>query len=111
MKVLFIYPSAESQLGFNYGVAHMAAILKRAGHAVSFWQLCEEIEPLPTEEFRRSDPTNYQRLVRLEVDVEYKDGQKTRIDVIDTFKFNPDGTIAEMRAFFGARNTGAAQGD
>jgi len=50
MKVLFIYPSAESQLGFNYGVAHMAAILKKAGHEVGFWQLCEEISPLPTEE-------------------------------------------------------------
>ncbi len=49
MKVLFIYPSAESQLGFNYGVAHMTALLKRARHEVTFWQLCEDIEPLPTE--------------------------------------------------------------
>ena len=49
MKILFLYPSAESQLGFNYGVAHMAALLKRAGHDVAFWQLCEEIEPLPSE--------------------------------------------------------------
>jgi anaerobic magnesium-protoporphyrin IX monomethyl ester cyclase len=50
MKVFFLYPSAESQLGFNYGVAHMASLLKRAGHEVGFWQLCEEIEPLPTEQ-------------------------------------------------------------
>ncbi len=50
MKVLFIYPSTDSQAGFNYGVAHMAAILKRAGHEVGFWQLCEELEPLPTQE-------------------------------------------------------------
>ncbi len=49
MKIFFIYPSAESQLGFNYGVAHMAALLKQAGHEVAFWQLCEEVEPLPTE--------------------------------------------------------------
>ncbi|MBP7053007.1 MAG: B12-binding domain-containing radical SAM protein [Phycisphaerae bacterium] len=49
MKVLFIYPSTDSQVGFNYGVAHMAAILKRAGHKVAFWQLCEEVEPLPDE--------------------------------------------------------------
>ncbi len=48
MRIFFIYPSAESQLGFNYGVAHMSALLKRAGHQVAFWQLCEEIEPLPT---------------------------------------------------------------
>lgn len=50
MKIFFIYPSAESQLGFNYGVAHIASVLRNAGHKVSFWQLCEEIEPLPTEE-------------------------------------------------------------
>lgn len=50
MKILFIYPSAESQLGFNYGVAHMAAILKQAGHAVALWQLCEKLAPLPDEQ-------------------------------------------------------------
>ena len=50
MKVLFIYPSTDSQVGFNYGVAHMAARLKGAGHEVGFWQLCEEIEPLPDEQ-------------------------------------------------------------
>ncbi len=50
MKILFIYPSTESQLGFNYGVAHMASVLKDAGHQVGFWQLCEDIEPLPDEE-------------------------------------------------------------
>ena len=49
-KILFIYPSADSQLGFNYGVAHMSAVLKVAGHEVSFWQLCEELAPLPTSE-------------------------------------------------------------
>ncbi len=50
MKVLFLYPSTDSQVGFNYGVAHMAALLKWAGHEVGFWQLCDELEPLPTEE-------------------------------------------------------------
>ncbi|MEN6428054.1 MAG: cobalamin-dependent protein, partial [Phycisphaerales bacterium] len=37
-------------MGFNYGVAHMAALLKQAGQEVGFWQLCEEVEPLPSEE-------------------------------------------------------------
>jgi radical SAM superfamily enzyme YgiQ (UPF0313 family) len=50
MKILFIYPNAGSQLGFNYGIAHLSAVLKEAGHAVSLWQLCEDIEPLPSEE-------------------------------------------------------------
>ncbi|MEN6576467.1 MAG: radical SAM protein [Phycisphaerales bacterium] len=49
MKVLFIYPSTDSQVGFNYGVAHMAALLKQAGQEVGFWQLCEEVNPLPSE--------------------------------------------------------------
>jgi len=50
MKILFIYPNAGSQLGFNYGIAHLAAMLKQAGHEVALWQLCEEIEPLPPQE-------------------------------------------------------------
>ena len=49
MKVLFIYPNAGSQLGFNYGIAHLSAVLKEAGHDVALWQLCEDIEPLPSE--------------------------------------------------------------
>jgi anaerobic magnesium-protoporphyrin IX monomethyl ester cyclase len=49
MKIFFIYPSAQSQLGFNYGIAHIVSVLKQAGHQVGFWQLCEDIEPLPDE--------------------------------------------------------------
>lgn len=49
MKILFIYPNAHSQLGFNYGVAHLSAVLKQAGHTVELWQFCEEIEPLPSQ--------------------------------------------------------------
>jgi anaerobic magnesium-protoporphyrin IX monomethyl ester cyclase len=50
MKILFIYPNSGSQLGFNYGIAHLSAVLKQAGHEVALWQLCEEIEPLPSQE-------------------------------------------------------------
>jgi radical SAM superfamily enzyme YgiQ (UPF0313 family) len=50
MKILFIYPNAGSQTGFNYGIAHLSAVLKEAGHDVGLWQLCEDIEPLPTRE-------------------------------------------------------------
>lgn len=50
MKILFVYPNADSQAGFNYGVAHIAAVLARAGHEVKFWQLCADLEPLPTRE-------------------------------------------------------------
>ena len=50
MKILFLYPNAGSQLGFNYGIAHLSAVLKQAGHEVALWQLCDDIEPLPSEE-------------------------------------------------------------
>ena len=50
MKILFRYPNAGSQLGFNYGIAHLSAVLKEAGHEVSLWQLCEDIEPLPSQD-------------------------------------------------------------
>ncbi|MBP8644686.1 MAG: B12-binding domain-containing radical SAM protein [Syntrophobacteraceae bacterium] len=54
MKILFLYPNANSQLGFNYGVAHMSAVLKEAGHHVEFRQLCDDLGPLPSrEEFTR----------------------------------------------------------
>ena len=49
MKILFIYPNAGSQLGFNYGIAHLSAILRQNGHEVALWQLCEDIAPLPSE--------------------------------------------------------------
>jgi len=48
MKIFFIYPNHGSQVGFNYGVSHMAGVLKDAGHKVAFWQLCEDLAPLPT---------------------------------------------------------------
>lgn len=49
MKILFIYPNVGSQLGFNYGVAHMSSVLKQAGHSVEFWQICEDLGALPAE--------------------------------------------------------------
>lgn len=37
------------------------------------------------------------------VDLDWQ-GQRQRIDVIDIFRFDDDGRIAEMRAFFGSHN-------
>jgi len=50
MKVLFIYPNVGSQLGFNYGVAYLSAVLKAAGHTVVFRQMCEDLGPLPSKD-------------------------------------------------------------
>ncbi|HBN27406.1 MAG TPA: hypothetical protein DD405_08060 [Desulfobacteraceae bacterium] len=46
MKILFIYPNSGSQIGFNYGVAHISAVLKQAGHNVELIQFCEGIDML-----------------------------------------------------------------
>jgi radical SAM superfamily enzyme YgiQ (UPF0313 family) len=50
VKILFIYPNAGSQLGFNYGLAHISAVLKKAGHSVHLWQFCEDLCALPSKE-------------------------------------------------------------
>ncbi len=50
MKLFFIYPNSGSQVGFNYGVSHIAGILTQAGHQVVFWQLCEDLAPLPSKD-------------------------------------------------------------
>ena len=49
MKVFFIYPNSGSQVGFNYGLSHISSVLTKAGHNVAFWQLCEDLQPLPTK--------------------------------------------------------------
>lgn len=36
------------------------------------------------------------------------EGQATRIDVIDVFTFDSQGKVANMKAYFGPANTGAA---
>ncbi|MHC5073253.1 MAG: B12-binding domain-containing radical SAM protein, partial [Planctomycetota bacterium] len=50
MKIFFVYPNSGSQVGFNYGVSHIAAVMAKAGHKVVFWQLCEDLDPLPSRE-------------------------------------------------------------
>ena len=32
MRVLFIYPNLNAQIGFNYGIAAISGLLKAAGH-------------------------------------------------------------------------------
>jgi radical SAM superfamily enzyme YgiQ (UPF0313 family) len=50
MKIVFVYPNTGSQLGFNYGISHLSAVLKHAGHEVALVQLCEDISQLPSKE-------------------------------------------------------------
>jgi radical SAM superfamily enzyme YgiQ (UPF0313 family) len=50
MKVLFIYPNINSQVGFNFGLAFVSAMLKANGHHTRLLNLNEKLNRLPTDE-------------------------------------------------------------
>ena len=50
MNVLFVYPNVDSQVGFNYGVASLAAVLREAGHGVSLFNLNDKLAPIPGDD-------------------------------------------------------------
>jgi radical SAM superfamily enzyme YgiQ (UPF0313 family) len=43
MKILFIYPNLNAQIGFNYGIAYLSAVLKQAGHATGLLNINEQL--------------------------------------------------------------------
>ncbi len=49
LRVLFIYPNIDAQIGFNYGVASLSAVLKAQGHQTSLINLNEKLYPLPSD--------------------------------------------------------------
>jgi len=49
MKILFIYPNDDSQVGFNYGIAHISAVCRKAGHSVELWHFCSSVKKLPSK--------------------------------------------------------------
>lgn len=50
MKVLFIYPNVHAQVGFNYGLAYISAMLKKHGHTTRLLNLNEKLYKIPTDE-------------------------------------------------------------
>ncbi len=50
MKVLFVYPNINSQVGFNFGLAFISAMLKAHGHTTRLLNLNEKLDRLPTDE-------------------------------------------------------------
>lgn len=44
MKVLFIYPNLNAQVGFNYGVAFLSACLKEHGHSTALLDINERLD-------------------------------------------------------------------
>jgi radical SAM superfamily enzyme YgiQ (UPF0313 family) len=43
MKILFIYPNLNAQVGFNYGVAFLSACLKERGHTTALLDINEAL--------------------------------------------------------------------
>jgi len=43
MRVLFIYPNLNAQIGFNYGVAFLSAVLRRHGHITRLLNVNEDL--------------------------------------------------------------------
>lgn len=43
MKVLFIYPNLDAQVGFNYGIAFLSACLKEHGHTTGLLDINENL--------------------------------------------------------------------
>ena len=43
MRVLFIYPNLNAQVGFNYGVAFLSACLKQHGHSTALLDINENL--------------------------------------------------------------------
>ncbi|MFT6363927.1 MAG: radical SAM superfamily enzyme YgiQ (UPF0313 family), partial [Planctomycetota bacterium] len=50
MRILFVYPNLNTQMGFNQGLAMISAFLKRAGHETRLVNLNENLPPVPTRE-------------------------------------------------------------
>ncbi len=50
MRVLFIYPNLNTQMGFNHGLASISAVLKEAGHETRLVNLNEKLPPVPSDD-------------------------------------------------------------
>ncbi|MDY6863154.1 MAG: radical SAM protein [Thermodesulfobacteriota bacterium] len=42
-KILFIYPNLNTQVGFNYGLAYISGVLKKAGHETRLLNINEDL--------------------------------------------------------------------
>jgi radical SAM superfamily enzyme YgiQ (UPF0313 family) len=50
MKILFIYPNINAQVGFNFGIVFISALLKKHGHETKLLNLNEKLSKLPDNE-------------------------------------------------------------
>jgi len=50
MKVLFVYPNINAQVGFNYGLAFISSLLRSRGHETRLINLNEKLGSVPSPE-------------------------------------------------------------
>ena len=50
MRVLFVYPNYETQLGVSLGLASLSAVLRTRGHETRLLNLNQELPPVPDRE-------------------------------------------------------------
>jgi anaerobic magnesium-protoporphyrin IX monomethyl ester cyclase len=50
LRILFIYPNIDAQIGFNYGIASLSAVLRKKGHETGLLNLNEALAPVPSDE-------------------------------------------------------------
>lgn len=50
MRVLFVYPNLNTQMGFNHGLAMISACLKARGHETRLVNLNENLPPVPSRD-------------------------------------------------------------
>ncbi|MBW2056315.1 MAG: B12-binding domain-containing radical SAM protein [Deltaproteobacteria bacterium] len=43
MRILFIYPNLHAQIGFNYGIAYLSAVLRQQGHVTGLLNVNESL--------------------------------------------------------------------
>jgi len=54
MRILFVYPNLNCQVGFNYGLAYISALLKQHGHETELLNVNEKLGfPLDLDRIRR----------------------------------------------------------
>jgi radical SAM superfamily enzyme YgiQ (UPF0313 family) len=49
LRIFFIYPNVGGQVGFNYGLASISAVLKQAGHQTRLLNINEKLYPVPDD--------------------------------------------------------------
>lgn len=50
MQILLVYPNINAQVGFNYGIAFISAVLKQHGHITRLLNINEKLAEIPTDE-------------------------------------------------------------